>query len=498
MVKLAGSGILVMLFMFSLFSSVAYANTLEKAIAEYRAENYEEALVVFKDFLKKEPNNTTALYYSGLIYKQLGNYDEAIKYYLLSANGSPSVKDAYIELIEMYINVNNLAEAQKWIMRAEKENIKPAYVSFQRGLVLSKEEKNDEAIQSFTKAKELDKSLEQVANFQIAMIYMKQKKIDKVQESLKAIVSANPNTDLATFAKEYEDALNRNLKAYKTWHFSAGLGYLYDDNVIAAPSSSIPGTILSDQKDSSIAASFGVNYSPIVPSPYYFTAQYNIYANTYFKLSEYNTISNNLIITPGLNFDKSIATLPISYTYQLFNGKKYMGLLTIKPTYNIILMDKLMGQVALGYGRRAMLQSPTFEDENRDADILNGSLGVYYFIKDNLGFLTARYEHAYENTKGVNWKNNGDRFSLGILYPISEKLFLNLSGDIYLQKYKNVHSVFKVKRDDKLYSGSVMLTWEVIKDLQVNLQYAHTKADSNITVYDYKRNVYNLAIQYNF
>ncbi len=492
------SKVVIFLYLFCLFSSIASANTLEKAIAEYRAERYEEALLIFKDILNKEPSNTTALYYSGLINKQIGNYEEAIKYYLLSAKGTPSIKDAYIELIELYLNYDNLKEAKKWISMAEKEDIKPAYIAFQKGLVFVKEGNNEEAIRSFTRAKGLDKSLEQAATFQIAMVYMKEKKVEKVKESLKAIVSANPNTDLANFAKEYEDALNRNLKDYKTWHFSAGLGYIYDDNVIAAPSSSIPGTIISDQKDSSISASFSINYNPLIPSPYYFTAQYNIYANTYFKLSEYNTISNNIIITPGINFDRSLATLPISYTYQLFNGKKYMGLFTVKPTYGIVLADRLMGQVSLGYGRRAMLQSPLFDDEKRDADILSGSLGFYYFIKENRGFITARYEHAYEDAKGVNWKNNGDRFSLGLLYPIQDNLLLNIGGDVYLQKYKNVHSVFKVKRDDKIYSGSIMLTWEVMKDLQLNIQYAHTKSNSNIPVYDYKRNVYNLAIQYNF
>jgi tetratricopeptide (TPR) repeat protein len=492
------SMVVIFLYLIFLFSSIAYANTLEKGIAEYRAERYEEALIIFQGLLNKEPNNTTALYYSGLISKQIGNYEEAIRYYLLAAEGTPSVKDAYIELIELYLNYDNLKEAKKWLSKAEKEGIKPAYVAFQKGLAFVKEGNNEEAIKSFTKAKELDKSLDQAATFQIAMVYMKEKKVEKVQESLKAIVAANPNTDLANFAKEYEDALSRNLKAYKTWHFSAGLGYVYDDNVIAAPSSSIPGTIISDQKDSSISASFSINYNPLIPTPYYFTAQYSIYGNTYFKLSEYNTISNNIVITPGINLDRSLVTLPVSYTYQLFNGKKYMGLFTIKPTYSIVLADRLMGQVSLGYGRRAMLQSPLFDDEKRDADIFNGSLGLYYFIKDNRGFLTARYEHAYEDAKGVNWKNNGDRLSLGILYPIVENLLLNIGGDVYLQKYKNVHSVFKVKRDDKIYSGSIMLTWEVIKDFQLNIQYAHTKSNSNIPVYDYKRNVYNLAIQYNF
>lgn len=492
----------VLLFIFAFFSTFAMANTLsntlENGINQYRAENYEEALLIFKEILNKDPNNTTAQFYSGLIYKQIGNYQEAIKYYLLSAKGSPSVKDAYIELIEMYLNVNDISEARSWITKAEAEDIKPAYVSFLKGLVLSKEGKNQEAITAFTKAKASDKSLEQVADFQIAMIYAKQKKIDKLKESLQAIVTVNPNTDLANFAKEYEDALNRNLQSYKTWHFSAGVGYIYDDNVIAAPSSSLPDTIVSDQKDSSISASFSINYTPLVPSPLYFTAQYNFYANTYFKLDEYNTITNSLTLTPGMNFDKSIVTIPVSYSYQLFNGKKYMGLLTIRPTYGIMLTDRLMGQLSVGYGWRDMLQAPSFADESRDADIINGAAGLYYFIKDNTGFINARYEHAYENAKGANWKNNGDRFSLGILCPIYTNLTLNLGGDIYLQRYKDVHSVFNVKRDDKIYSGSILLTWEVIKGLQVNLQYMHTKADSNIPVYDYKRNVYNLAIQYNF
>jgi hypothetical protein len=72
------------------------------------------------------------------------------------------------------------------------------------------------------------------------------------------------------------------------------------------------------------------------------------------------------------------------------------------------------------------------------------------------------------------------------------------SGEVFWQHYDHRHTVFDVVRRDKTYTGSAGLIWEIVKGLSVNLQYSHTRADSNIAVYDYKRNVYNVGVEYTF
>ncbi len=55
-----------------------------------------------------------------------------------------------------------------------------------------------------------------------------------------------------------------------------------------------------------------------------------------------------------------------------------------------------------------------------------------------------------------------------------------------------------MKRSDRTYTGAAGVRWEILNGLNLNLQYSHTHADSNISVYEYKRNIYNVGLEYIF
>jgi hypothetical protein len=101
-------------------------------------------------------------------------------------------------------------------------------------------------------------------------------------------------------------------------------------------------------------------------------------------------------------------------------------------------------------------------------------------------------------TVGKNWENRGQRLNLNLLVPISKTLSFTLSGEYFYQDYANIHSIFEVKRLDKTYSGTIGLIWGPIKNLNVTLQYYAARAESNMAIYDYRRNVYTLGLEYFF
>ena len=55
----------------------------------------------------------------------------------------------------MLIQLDNVDEAMKWIKKAEEEGVYPAKVAFLKGVALSKQGKDSDAIKSFEKAKSL-------------------------------------------------------------------------------------------------------------------------------------------------------------------------------------------------------------------------------------------------------------------------------------------------------------------------------------------------------
>lgn len=502
--------VFILLALFGIKDIDAADNSFEEGVAEFKAENYEEALEFFEKARKQDPNSSVAAFYLGLVYKQMGDYREAVKNFREAINLIPSVKDAYTELIEMLYTLDELKEAKERIAKAEKESIKPAHIAFLKGLVLSKENNNKEALEAFKKAKEIDESIAQAANLQIAMTYAKERRFAEAREHLKAVISVAPTSDLAMFAKEYETAIARTLEMYKPWRFTIGIGYQYDSNVVSKPIASLGAGIddISGKRDTSIFNAFRIDYMPIPGGPWFFNAQYSLYTNNYLHNFKYDILSQSVSLIPGYNFEKGAITLPLTYNHLWLNEREYMGMISVKPTLNIILFPGHLGQFSAGYGKRDMLKyNPGSDpDEDRDANVYSLAFGYIYPFSDGKGMFNLRYEYSSDDTDGRNWDNTGHRISASLLMPLISKVNLILSGDIFLQDYKNTHTISGVrgfpdtptKRKDKIYTGIAGMTWEMLKGLNLNLQYSHTRADSNFPIYDYKRGLYIAGIEYTF
>lgn len=478
----------------------AAEDPLEKGIGEYKAENYEEALGLFQKAREEHPESSIVAFYFGLTYKQAGNFREAAMHFRDAIKLTPPVFDAYTELIEMLYNLAELKEAKEWIAKAEKEGIKPAHIAFLKGLILLKEgDKTVEAIGAFRRAKELDKTLAQASDLQVAMAHANERKFEKARESLKAVIAVDPKTELAAFAKEYEKAIEKTLELYRPWRFSIGTAYQYDDNPASAD-----GAIVLGEKDSSMVNTFSINYTPLWEGDWSFNALLAFYANTYRDTSTLNVITPSLSLIPGYNFKNGVVTLPFSYNHIWLYEKEYMSVFSEKPALNIILFPGHIGQLSIGYTKKELLQAPIGDDEDRDGDVYTAGVGYIYTFSKGEGMFNLRYEYSNDVTDGANWDNSGNRISTSILVPLKDKINLTLSGDVFLQDYKNTHTMLRdvegreVKRRDKTYSSSAGLTWEMLKGLNLNLQYSFTRVDSNLPVYDYKRNVFMAGLEYRF
>ncbi len=121
----------------------------------------------------------------GLAYKQIIDYPKALENLRDAVTLHPKIKEALVELIDVALLVGEMEEAKKWIEVAEKEQIFPAKIAFLKGLVLKKERKNMEAIESFERAKALEETLSQSADFQIVLCYLEERGLGEAKERLR-------------------------------------------------------------------------------------------------------------------------------------------------------------------------------------------------------------------------------------------------------------------------------------------------------------------------
>jgi tetratricopeptide (TPR) repeat protein len=492
-------------FIFGGTAAWAEASHLDEGIAQYRAENFEEAQALFEKARAEQPDSSVAAFYLGMARKQGGDLTGAIKNLTDSVTLKPPVLDAYLELADVCHVQGDDAQALKWVQRSEEAGVKPARSEFLKGLILSAQGKSAGALKAFRQAKHLDPSLTQTADFQIAIVMAASRQLPSARDALKAVIAADPNSEIASYAKEYEQSFTRIIENYRTWHLTVGLNYLYDDNAISNPSNAAAKAAIGNptgQRDHAFLGNFRVDYTPMISGDFLFSAQYLLqntqYGNTDTANENPSTIVNSLTLIPGYAFGSSAFSMPINYTHVLLKEEKYQQLISTRPTWSDQINEHNIVQAALTYTRREMLTPALSPDENRDGDIYGVSLGHIFTYGKEGGMAALRYEFNFDKAEGVNWENRGHKLSLNGVIPVCKNVKVNLSGEVTFQDYFNTHTTFLVKRNDTTWFGSTGISWNLTDNVMLSAQYAHTTVDSNLELFAYSRNTFSTGIEVGF
>lgn len=478
-------------------AQIASASNLEQGIALYHRESNDEAAEALRQARKEDPVSTRAAYYLGLTYKRLQRYEEAREELLFAVQNEPKIKEALLELVEILYQLNDTAEAERWIAVAEAQGVRPAQAAFMKGLVLMKADKPEEAIAAFTNAKELDGAMRQSADYQIGMANLKLKSYDAAEDAFRDVLVLDPNTDIGAYAQEYVKAIERRREADRPWKLKLGVFGEWDDNVVLKPSdvSTVQDIGEEDFREVvTLNAEYGHKYS----DRFGVKIHYDLYHANQEDLDAFDVMSHTAGATPTWYAQKWSFSVPLTYNYTWVDGDDFVGTVTGAPTVNLRVGDVQLLQGAVRLQDKNFFRSPSLPSEDRDAFRWAPSGAWYRFFKENQGFFGARYEYDSENTDGENWDYDGHRASLSVQYPFTEKLKGTVAAEYYWQDFENTHTIFALKREDETLTFSALLAYSFTKQLDVQFRYTFVDHDSNIALYDYDRSVYSTGVVYRF
>ena len=483
-------------------TSAKAESSLEQGIVQYRTENFEEAMALLKKARAEQPESSIAAFYLGMAYKQAGDLAGATKHLTDAATLKPPVLDAYLELADVHHTAGNEAKALEWVRRAEKAEVTPAKTAYLKGVVLAALGESRGALRAFEKAKKLDKTLTQSADFQMAIVMATSREFVRARDALRAVVAADPKSDIASYAKEYEKSFTNIIESYRTWHLTLGANYLYDDNAISSPSNPTAQALIGNptgQRDNAFLGTLRVDYTPMISGSALFSAQYMLQTTKYGNDDNPSTLVNSLTLIPGYVFGTSALSLPVNYSHVLLKEEKYQQMLSARPTWSWQINPQNILQGGLSYSRREMLTLPLAAEENRDGNLFGASVGQIFSYGTQGGMAAARYEYTWDAAEGSNWANRGHKVSLNGSVPLAAALKLNLSGEVTQQDYLSQNASFGfIKRDDTTWFATTGLSWDVRPNIVLSAQYAHTTVDSNIAVYGYSRNTFSTGVEVAF
>jgi tetratricopeptide (TPR) repeat protein len=474
---------------------------LEEGIEQYKQENYEEAVEVLTRARVGDPNSSTTAFFLGLAYKQTMDYEKALVNLRDAVTLTPRIKEALIELVDVAMQLGNVEEAKKWISVAEEEDIFPAKTAFLKGLILTEEGKNQEAAESFAKAKSIDPTISQAADIQIALSYLRQQELKKAKESFQTAITLDPQSDLAGFARQYLASVEERLALQRPFRFTLSVFGQYDDNMVLKPDDQAFAAGITNESSNVLNSSFRATYAPTLSGPWLFNGQYAVSSSLHDKnVHTHDSLSNSISLTPGYNFGRFALNLSASYNHAMVRSpdyEKYSGTLRVGPLMRIALKNNQLLEIFSGYTDTEYFKPALAPDEDRDAKGSSAYLSWIWLVKAD-AFLNLRYQYSVQDTVGQNWDNKSNVYSVNVAAPMSDRVKLQISGQITDQDFENIHSFFNIKREDTIYAFSAGLSIEVYKDITLVPQYTKMRASSNVEIYDYERSMYSLGIEYRF
>lgn len=483
----------------SVYSRENKNTDLEQGIWDYQHENYDEALDYLKRAREEDPQSSLAAYYLGITYKKLQDYKEAKPHLEDAVKLKPHIKGALVELIDLLYRLDDTEEANKWIGVAEKQEIRPAQVAFLKGLVLLKEGTDlDKAIDSLEEAKELDDSMSQVVDYHIGVAHLKSERLREAGKIFKQIALKDPSTDLARFANEFIDIIKEREEKTRPLHLAVGCYWQYDDNVVLKPEDDTVAIGVSDKSDNRQVYTVKADYDLRFWENFGTRFGYSLYYAKQTHLGFYDTVGNNFSIQPSIYLDKVAISFPATYNHLVVNDKNYLSQVSVGNLNNLMVADNQMAQASFVYRHKDYLWDPAIEDEGRDGNEFLWTAGYYLFFAKNKGFVNLKYAANLDNTEGQNWDYFGNKATATALVPLLKRVNLTVAGEFFLQNFLNRNTIFDNKRLDGVFQLSSLLSVELFKGAELQLQYTYVDNTSNIGVYDYRRNIYSAGVQFKY
>jgi len=113
-------------------------------------------------------------------------------------------------------------------------------------------------------------------------------------------------------------------------------------------------------------------------------------------------------------------------------------------------------------------------------------------------FIQPGYRHTEEDTRKPYLDNKSDAVNIGFYAGLPKDFALYIQPSISWNKYEEKEAAYERARDDIQYVVNVNLSKGIGKGFSAALGYTYTRNDSNLTIYDYKRNQVTFQVSKSF
>lgn len=484
-------------FVFSLVLLLAAATHAEEAgrayydlgVFAYDDGDYQAAEKNLKAALTAMPDNPLYNHYMGKTYLKMARYDEAVAHLKLARDVDPDIPGLKYDLALGLFHVQDYVRAADLFIEVAKEDPANALAEYHAGISLYKQGRYATALDYLVGASEKSPSIKPMGYFYAGVCH---ERMGDTENAVKKLEYARDNAEEASLrasAVQRLEVLDKQ-KKMKPYRVDMKLGVQYDDNVVLEP---VDEDIIADESDWMAVFFYSARYNMINRQDVVFGAGFNHYQTWHDDLDEYDLSGSIVDVYAKYHFNPFTFGFTYSPNYFWLDSVSYVMKHHLKPEVSWKVNENLVTKLSYSYYRNKY-----FEDEDRNGHTNEGFLDVYYRL-GKMGYLFGGFGYADVTASDADEYYDQFKVKLGASVNMPLAFVFNATFKFYTKDYDNVDSSFDIGREDDKYNILLSLSHRLVYDwLRIVGEYSYTKNDSNISSYEYERNVTTLSVAASF
>ena len=496
--------------------SVAWAQQGEasvyvtRGILAYDEKRYEDALTNLREALRLDPNNVEALYFSGLTNIALKRYDQAVGALEEAQKRDPRDQSIRFQLGALYFGLERYDRAKPLLEEVFAANPRLDSLGYYVGFMRYRQRDYQGALRAFRAGTSTDPNIQQLTRFYsglaLGVLGLPEQATAELDEALKI----QPASPLTGPAERLRGAVTAAREGERRFRAEVRLGFFYDDNVVVNPDQGTDPLVgvLRQRKQSSTGelASVRFDYSFFRRGGFDATATFSFFTTYNNDLPDFNIV--DYLGGLGTSYRGTIAGMPYqaglqyTYDYLTLGGDEFVQRHTAVPSFVLLPNSWSLEAIQFRYQDKQFSQDTNIpREEKRDGvNYMIGLTHVFRFSNDK-HLLKLGYQWDFDDTEGPNRRGRnysyyGNRVLAGGQYTLPWfGIRLTDDFDVHLREYKHRNSILpsqapgSVRRRDTEYTNVFSVVTPLPYNLSFTVSYQHTFAQSNLDVFEYRRNV---------
>jgi len=476
---------------FQVHAQQAVSTYYDLGIFDYEDQEYQDAEENFKKALAADPESPVYHHYLGKTYLKMERYDDA-KWHLETAwDKNPDLSGLEYDLAFLYYKLEDYKKASKHFTEVSGEDPSNVLSHYFGGMSLYKEKRYRKAANLFEDAAGKSPSLKVNSSYYAGICHYRLGNVDEASEHFTFVKQEAEKEELRVNADKWLATIKKK-KAKKPYQLDLTLQYVYDDNVPLEPTGQ--DSLYSDESDSGIYGYAGGRYNIVNRNDFILGAGIARGQVWYSDLTQFNTSDTSADIYTSYkmqSFRFGLAYIPRLYR---IDDEDYLLQHQIRPAISWQPSRDLLTRFVYAY----YIKDYQVEN-NRDGNLHDGYLDVYYNILNGRGYVFGGLGYEVSSSEASEYGYNRSKIKAGVFMDLVWKVRLGLEGYYYRKSYPDSSSLYGVEREDDKFFGGVSLKRPIYWDwLSVSLAYDHITNSSNVDLFEYRRNTIGVGLEVNF